>query len=780
MIPQFDSPLNPDGARQPTPWVSRPNNVSDFFEAGRTSNTSVSVAAATDRMTGRFGVSHLDQNGMAPGFNLRRTSLTFGGGMDATPRLNIGTSVQFVTSNAVNRPGVAYSGENPMSQFIWFGRQVDTNALRQRWRELRPEGDPQAGMPFNWNYSYFVNPYFLSHENRNEDERNRLIGQVSATYNLTDWLSAGIRTGTDWYQEGRLKGYAPMNYGGLYTTNPLTLQREYVDFSSGAFGRWSVGFQQTGHDFILSANPALDLPFTVSATAGASRRDENRVHDYLWVGELVAPRIYDANNSAVDPSIVDITGRKRVNSLYAQTEFGYNDYLFLTVTGRNDWSSTLPEENRSYFYPSFATSFVFSEAIPALQDANWLSYGKLRGGWARVGSDTDPYQLRPTYAASPRFGALQPFTVPRARPNAELRPEVTQSWEFGTELAVLNNRLGLDLTYYTAETSDQIMPVDISAATGFTSQWINAGTVRNRGWEVGLQGTPILTRDFRWNTGVTWSRNENTVLELAEGLPALERSIGDFWGVRLMAREGEPIGQMVGSEAMRVENPASEYYGQMVIHPIGIPRWTAADRVIGNTNPDWRAGISNDLSYRGANLNFLFDIRQGGNVFSVTQVFGRYSGVLEETVQGRCSWAAEPPPGLPACNAETGMVLPGVQRTITAAGDTTYTPNDVVVDGQTYWKNATYLINTNGIMDASFVKLREATLSYDVPGRFTNRMGIGGGLRLGLVGRNLLLWTDNPHIDPETAFDAASNAQGWEYGQMPTARSIGFTVSVRP
>jgi TonB-linked SusC/RagA family outer membrane protein len=779
MVPQFDSPLNPDGTRQPTAWVSAPNNVRDFFDLGRSANTSVSVAAATDRINGRFGVSHYDQSGMVPGFQLRRTALSFGGGMEATDRLNIGTSVQYVSSQGVNRPGIAYSGENPMSQFIWFGRQVDTNVLRQRWHEVRPPGDPQEGLPFNWNYRYFVNPYFLSYANRNEDDRNRLIGQASASYRLTDWLSASVRSGTDWFQENRLKGYAPLNFGGQYTTNPLTVAREYVDFQSGAFGSQAIGFQESNHDFILTATPELNLPFSVNATVGGNRRDSRSDQDYIWVSELVAPGIYNANNAAVDPSLVDFDNRKRVNSLYGQAEFGYNDFLYFTLTGRNDWSSTLPEGIRSYFYPSIATSFVFSDAVPALQDAPWLSYGKVRGSFARVGSDTDPYRLRTTYAPATRFGSLQPFTVPRGRLNPELRPEITDSWEFGTEMAFANNRLGLDLTWYNARTSDQIMPVDISGTTGFTSQWLNAGTVQNRGWEVAVRATPVLTRDFRWNTGVNWTRNENLVVSLAEGVTGLERSLQGFWGVSIYAREGEPLGQLVGSQAMRVENPNSEYYGQMVIHPIGIPRWTDSDRVLGNANPDWRAGITNDFSYRGANLNFLFDVRQGGHIFSVTQAFGRYAGVLEETTRGRCINAAEPLPGYPICTPETGILLPGVQRTITAAGDTVYTENTVVADGQTYWKFASFLVNEENILDASYVKLREATLSYDVPLRYTTRLGIGGGMRVGLTGRNLFLWTENPHIDPETAF-YGGNVQGWEYGQMPTMRSFGFTVSVRP
>ncbi|HEX6040244.1 SusC/RagA family TonB-linked outer membrane protein [Longimicrobium sp.] len=774
MIPQYNSPIV-NGVRQPTPWVSHPDNVDQFFDVGRTLNTSVSVAAGSERMNGRFGFSRMDQDGMAPGFGQEATTLSFSGGLDLTDRLDVNSSVQFVQREGHNRPGVGYGEDNPMSQFVWFGRQVDVKDLERNWNQPRGSEEPGsiAGLPYSWNYSYHPNPYFLQLANRNTDDRNRLIGQISASYEFRPWLRGLVRTGTDWYQDSRQKTYAAEGNAasGLYTTNPLTLNREYVG-QNGAFANWDIGFQETNTDFLLTANPEMDGAFSASATFGGNRRDVNRTLDYTWVGDLAAPGIFDVSNAAITPDPYSYDSRKRVNSLYGQADLGYNDYLFLTLTGRNDWSSTLPESNRSYFYPSVSGSFVFSDALPALQNSSWLNYGKLRASWAQVGNDTDPYQLVNTYLADEIFNGLPTFSIPGALRNSSLRPEITESVEMGAELGFFDNRLGLDVTVYDSRTRDQIMPVEISRATGYTSRFINAGTVRNRGVEVLLRGEPIRSGDVRWETTLSWSANRSKVLELADDVEGLEMTNGDFWGVQQFARVGEPLGQLMGTAYQRDPD------GNIIVSSsLGVPLWTNDRRVIGNFNPDWRAGIGNQISYRNARLNVLFDIKHGGEIYSVTHMFGRYAGVLSETEAGRCTPAGDPAlPGYPTCDANTGIVFEGVNRVINGS-DTTYVPNQKVVDAQTLWEYA-YSVNEAHMVDAGFVKLREVTLAYDLPGRFTDRLGVTG-LQLALVGRNLALWTENDHIDPESAFDN-SNVQGFEYAQMPSARSFGFNITVRP
>jgi len=763
MIPQWFSAYDPVcDCRTPEPWVSHPNNVRDFFETGVTSTTNVSVSGSTESLHGRAAFSRMDLQGMLPGHEQSRMSFSVAGGIDAIDRLNITSSVQYITQDTHGRPGVGYGSDNIMGGFVWWNRNIDMQQLKSLYDQTRPLNEPTiGGYPYSWTTLYWINPYFKAFKHQNEDSRDRLIGQVSATYELTPWLSAMLRTGTDWYQDGRLKSYAAnpqIAIAGDYTTNPLTSAREYID-ANGSFGLWNVGHQETNTDFLFTANPNLNLPFTTSVSFGGNRRDYERKNDYTWVGQLTAPGIFDVSNAAVTPVRNTTAARKRVNSLYGQADFGYNDYLFLTFTGRNDWSSTLPEDNRSYFYPSVSTSLVFTDMVSTFDDSP-LSYGKLRASWARVGNDTDPYRLRNTFAAGDLWGATPTFSVPARLENPDLKPEITESWEFGTELAFIDNRLGLDVTYYIEETRDQLMPVQLTAATGYGSQMLNAGTVENKGWEVLLRGTPVSTRDFRWESTLTWAKNDGKVVALAPGVTGLELSLGDFWGATLFAREGEPLGQIVGSAYRR------DAQGR-ILTSNGLPLFDNG-KVIGNVNPDWRAGWSNELSYRGLRLGFLFDMREGGQIYSVTNAFGRLAGQLVETLPGRCS-----PSGTgyyPLCDANTGIVFDGIDNT-------TGQPNTIFRDAETYWIR-NYQIEEANLEDAGYIKLREMTLSFGVPGDWIGRWGVDG-VDVSLVGRNLALWTDARHIDPETSLEG-SNVQGFEYGQMPSARSFGINITVRP
>jgi len=769
MIPQWFSTYDPlTDTRAPAPWVSHPNNIDDFFELGTTATTDISVAGSTENLYGRAAFSRMDMNGMQPGHEQKRNSVSFAGALSAREKLTINTSVQYVQSEGVNRPGVGYGSDNIMGGFVWWNRNIDTKQLKRLYDQTRPLDEPTiGGFPYSWTTLYWVNPYFKAFKHRNMDDRDRLIGQITASMELTPWLTGQVRTGTDWYRDVRIKTYAanPQTaIAGDYTTSPIDTGREYID-AGGSFGQWNIDFQETNTDFLFTANPELNLPVSAIWTLGGNRRDYERKDDYTWVGSLTAPGIYDVSNAASVPERVTTVARKRVNSLYGQAEFNYNDYLFLTLTGRNDWSSTLPVNNRSYFYPSASSSFVFTDLL----DADWLadsplSYGKLRASWAQVGNDTNPYRLRNTFLAGDIWGGVPSFSVPGRLENPDLKPEITESWEFGTELGFLDNRLGVDVTYYREETRDQLMPVQLSAATGYASRMLNAGTVENKGWEVLLRGTPYSSSDFHWESTVTWAKNDSRVVRLAEGVQGLEMSLGDFFGATLFAREGEPLGQIVGSAYRRDPD------GNIVVDEAdGYPLWDNG-QVIGNVNPDWRAGWANEFNFKGARLNVLFDMRQGGDIYSVTNVWGRVAGQLKETIPGRCDW--EGSGYYPACTPETGIVVDGVNEVSPGV----YQPNTTVIDAETFW-TYNYYVEENNLEDASYIKLREVSLSYPLPASWVSRWGVNG-IDVSLVGRNLALWTDARHIDPETALES-TNIQGFEYGQMPSARSLGLNVTVR-
>jgi TonB-linked SusC/RagA family outer membrane protein len=722
------------------PWVAHPNNVRDFFETGLTSNTNVQFSAGNERSDALISASHMNQNGMYPGMELKRTTVALNGSTSLSDRLRANASVQYINADGNNRPGVGYEGDNPMLQFVWFGRQVDTRMLRDRRRN-------ESGGMFNWNYNYHSNPYWIALENTNFDTRDRVIGNVSSTYNFTDWLSATVRSGTDLYQDQRQRNFAAGTIG-------IYLQNGAVG-NNGAFNTWDVFFQETNTDFLVRANREVASRIRVDASVGGNRRDQDTRSEYTEVLNLSAPDVFSLSNRAEDPYSDVYRTRKRVNSLYGQATFGYDDLFFVDVTGRNDWSSTLPAENNSYFYPSVSGSLILTDAFPSLDFGGALSFGKVRASWARVGNDADPYQLRSVYTSRDPFGGFATFEVPNTIANADLKPEQTESVELGAEFRFLRDRAGLEVTYYDAATTNQILTAPVSATSGYNFQVVNAGKVTNRGVEVQANLVPIrLANGLEWNITANYARNNNRVEELYGDIQTVV--LGTYWGVTSEARKGERYGALYGTPYRRVTDRNSQFFGQPIIGASGVPLRGTSKEVLGHYTPDWIGSLRNELRFRGANLSFLLDTRQGGEIFSVTHMFGRYAGVLEETLQGR----------------ETPMVIPGVR---VVDGDTV--ANTVEVDAETYWSGL-YGLHEAHITDGSFVKLREVVLGYNVPNRMTRRLGVSG-MNVSLVGRNLKLWTDTPHIDPETAFDA-SNAQGFEFGQFPSARSWGFNISVTP
>jgi outer membrane receptor protein involved in Fe transport len=607
----------------------------------------------------------------------------------------------------------------------------------------------------SWNYSYHPNPYWIALEAANEDTRDRIIGNASVTYEFNDWLRLTGRSGTDWYQENR-QWVQPAGTFGLYVGR----RGESVG-ENGGYENEIRYRQERNSDFLLTANRYFGENLSMVVNAGGNHRTNEYHEDYNWVRALVVPGVYNLQNAAETPFIQNWLEKKEVNSLYASANFGYRDFLFLDVTGRNDWSSTLPDGNNSYFYPSIGGSFVFSDVM----NIPGVSTGKVRASWARVGNDAAPYQLASIFGANTAFLGQPRFTVGNTIANAALKPETTESWEVGTELSFFDGRFTADAAYYNKATTDQILGIQVSQTSGFTNQVVNAGRVENHGYELSLTATPIRTSGgFEWEMQTNFGRNFSKVAELTGDLQTVV--LGTYWSLNVEARKGEPYGALFGNGYLR------DSQGNIVVSSSGLPRRDPVRRVLGNYNPDWVGSLRNSFRFRGLDLSFLLDTRQGGEVFSVTQMFGRYAGVLAETDRGRCVVGGEVG-GMPACDATTGIIVPGVK--VTATGDTV--ANDIPTSAERYF-HSLYGNHEAQIYDASYVKLREATLGFTLPTSMTRRMGVTG-MNVALIGRNLALWTDVPNIDPETGFDA-SNIQGLEFGQLPTPRSIGFSVSVTP
>jgi outer membrane receptor protein involved in Fe transport len=606
----------------------------------------------------------------------------------------------------------------------------------------------------NWNYNYHPNPYWVALAAENADGRDRVIGNGSVTYELTDWLKVMARSGTDWYQEDR-QWNQPAGTFGLF----LGRQAEQVG-PNGGYEHETRYRQERNSDFLVTANRYVGEHLSAVVNVGGNHRTNEFRNGYTWVRSLVVPGVYNVQNAAETPFSQETLSRKEVNSLYASANFGYRDFLFLDVTGRNDWSSTLPEGNNSYFYPSVGGSFVFSDVM----SLPGLTSGKVRASWARVGNDADPYQLASVFVSSPAFVGQPIFSVGNQIANADLKPETTESWEVGTELGFWDGRLSFDGAYYNKATTDQIIGIQVSPTSGYTNQVVNAGRVENHGYEFSATAIPVRTSGgFEWEMQANFGRNFSKVADLTGDLSTVV--LGTYWSLNVEARKGEPYGALFGNGYLR------DSQGRILVSASGLPRRDPVRRVLGNYNPDWVGSLRNSFRYRGLDLSFMLDTRQGGELFSVTQMFGRYAGVLAETNVGRCVQGGAAG-GMPACDASTGIIVPGVK---VVAGDTV--PNDIAISAENYF-HALYGNHEAQIYDASYVKLREATLGYTLPATMTRRLGVSA-MNVALIGRNLALWTDVPNIDPETGFDA-SNVQGLEFGQLPTPRSIGFSVSVTP
>lgn len=747
-IPQFDSQRDatgfrggdidaaPDGSTiTPTPWQSYPNNVTDFFETGVTLTNNVALSGGNENGSFRLSYTNLDQSGMLPNTDLGRNTLLFSSDYQLTDKLTANAMVNYIRTRSDNRPSISYGTESLMYLWVWYGRQINTNNLRNYWQPGL-EGRQQ----YNYNYNYHDNPYFTMYENTNGQAKDRVLGNISLTYKFTDELSLMVRSGTDFYRELRDRKRA------------FSTQR----FPFGMYREDNIFFEERNTDFLLSYNKTLDEKWDISASFGGNRMDQIYEYNELVAPQLSIPEIYNFGNSRVDLQAEEFVNGKRINSLYGLARVGYQNVLFLDLTARNDWSSTLPADNNSYFYPSVSASAIISDMVEL---PSFFAFAKLRAGWAQVGNDTDPYRLTNVYNYLPAFGNSQRVTESSIIRNPELKPEIVSSYEVGTDLRFFNGRIGLDFTYYNMSSRNQILQIDVDRTSGYSSTVINAGEIRNQGVELMLSGTPVeLQNGFKWDINLNWTRNRSEVVELAEGIPSYR--IAGNRGAEILAVPGERMGDIYGSVFQR-------HHGQIIYNESGFPLRTSDLEKVGNYNPDWMAGIYNTLSFKGFNLGVLLDIRQGGVIVSQTTWIGRNAGQLEGTVLGR----------------ENGLVGNGVIVTgrDEAGNITSVRPNDVVVPARDW--NYQYFRRENNIeaatWDASFTKLREIQFGYTFPNQLFDNLPFRD-VNLSVVGRNVALWTQNPHIDPENmSMSGGTLVPGVENMAYPTPRSIGFNLNFK-
>ncbi|MDR2042635.1 MAG: SusC/RagA family TonB-linked outer membrane protein, partial [Tannerella sp.] len=574
LIPQFHS------SGVPVPWVAHPDNVRDFFETGITQDYGIAIANSNDTYNFRLGVNYQDQKGTVPNTKIKKTNLTFSADYQLTKRINVGANMNYIITDAPNLPGGSYGqrAAGVMLQFLWFGRQVDMAELKKDWNR-------------NWNDSYYSNPYWRAYYNTVEQDRNRIIGDVHFSVNLLEGLDFRFRSGTDYYNDRRKYKIKTGTNGvpdGSYTEDAYTVS-------------------ENNTEAILNFTRNLSDDFTLDALGGFNVRNNTYTNNYQKATKLAAPDLFTLSNSKDPLESSNYYSALRVYSLFASAQLGYKNYAFLYLTGRNDWSSTLPRSNRSYFYPSATASLVLSELLGLRSSA--LNFIKLRGGWAEVGSDADPYQLATTYNIRTAFNGNPIQTSSKQKNNPDIRPEKTQSTELGLELGLFSNRVQLDVAYYNTNSIDQILKVQTSSASGYEYQLINAGKINNRGLEIQLNVVPVKVRDFTWNLGLNYATNLSKVVELdKEGL--LENYVIGTLGAQVVAAVGERYGALYGTAYKR------DAAGNIIVGNDGKPQMDPNNKVLGHYTPDWTGGLSSSFAYKNVELSLLIDASIGGSIYS--------------------------------------------------------------------------------------------------------------------------------------------------------------------
>lgn len=731
------------------PWVAAANGPIEFFETPLSSNQSIYIDGASDRSSFKLGYTRNDDKGLMPKSKITKNLLNFGGSYDLTPKLTAAGVINFSGIEGEGRYGTGYDGgsaRNLMTNFKqWWEVNVDIKEQKQAYFRNNQNVTWNFKDPDDLTPNFWDNPYWTRYENFSNDSRNRYFGNVSLNYKITDWLNILGRISLDSHDE---------------------LQEERIAVGSVAtsgYSRFNRSFRETNYDLLANLDKDMSAEINLKALLGFNlRREHTQSIRAATNGGLIVPRVYALSNSLNTPNApTETDGTREIQGAFAGATFTWRDMVVLDATLRRDLSSTLPDGNNDYYYPSVSAGFVFSKLLPS---TTWLSYGKLRANYAEVGNDAPLHSVNDVYVAVPPFGSNPQSSVSGTKNNPDLKPEKTRSYEIGVEMAFLKNRAGFDVTYYNAETIDQIMPVILSTTTGYNSKFLNAGSVENKGIEVSAFGTPVQSKNFSWNINVNFARNRNKATKLFEGADNL--ILQDFQGgVSLNATLGRPYGEIRGGDYVYLGD--SKGVNDRVVGTNG--RYlisTTSNNVIGNANPDWTGGISNTIRVKDISFNFLIDIRQGGDIFSLDQYYGQGTGIYPESVQLNDLGN----PSRDPVASGGGIIFPGVK----ADG----TPNNIRranSEGTLGYRQP----NAGFVYDGSYIKLREASISYALPNTLVSKLKYFKGIDIALSGRNLwIIEKDLPYADPEESM-GAGNLQGYQVGAYPAAKTFTLNVKFR-
>lgn len=732
------------------PYLIIPNNTDNFYRTGLTANNTVVVSSNTGNSGLRFTLTDMRSKDIVPNthmsrdiFNLRSTT-TMG-------KVDLDFSVNYTNEYVKNRPALGDSQSN-------IGKNLSTLATTYDRHWLRNYEDAN-GEYAKWNGMdpYNVNPYWDIYKNSNESWKNLFRLRATAQWNINSHLKIKGTVGAElnWFKFQDFKAPTTPGYEAGYLQYNNFQNRMYnFELLAIYTNRWG--------DFDFTATLGSNL-FKVDNTTHINTAQDMQIRDVV------------AMISFNETSFQENAYRKQINSIFGAVNLGWKNMLYLDATLRGDKSSTLPISNNTYIYPSASASLVFSELI---KRGDVLPYGKLRLSWAQVGSDTDPFQLGLVYTKSKynysgyTIGSVNNTTTP----NRNLKPTKTNSFEVGFETKFLNNRIGLDFTYYNQVSKNQIIGLASSWGSGYTHRLINAGEIQNRGIEIALNTRPLVIGDFSWDLNFNFSKNNNEVKKLVDGMDILELEKASWLDVQVAAKVGENYGSIIGPDFQRNEN------GDILIDPAtGLPMYDKSNHVLGNASWDWTGGVSTSFHYKNFGLSALFDVKVGADLYSMSARASYESGKNPATLEGREAWYRSEEQrqqqgyakGSPDWTPTGGFIAPGVIDN----GDGTYRPNDVIINPEEYWMSVCRNAPSMFIYDNSYVKCREITLSYDFPKQWLGK--VIRGLSLSFVARNpFIVWKNIPDIDPDSSYNNSSG-MGLEYGSLPSRKSYGFNINVK-
>ena len=724
---QFD-PNAPDGKPTVrTPWVADKDYISGFFQTGTTFSNSISVEGGSDKGSARLSLTHLKNTWIIPNTGFERINAALSVSQQVSDKLKINGKVNYANKKSDNLPIAGYNNQSLM----YFAILGTAPNIRPEW--FKPYWVPgleqiKQREPFNPTPD---NPYLGMYEMLNTMNKNGLIGNLSATYAISPKFDLLLRTGLDMAFEFRSQ------------QRPFSMTR----FPRGMYREQNVFSYESNSDFLLSYRDKIGSRIDVTASAGSNAMRQSYDFAGIYADQLAQPGIYQISNS-LDQAVADpVKTRKAINSVYATTQFAFDEKIFIDLTGRNDWSSTLPYGNNSFFYPSVSSSFLLNELFK-LPTA--VSFAKLRASWAQVGNDTRPYQTARYYDRI--YG--NSFTNSSTLFNANLKPEITASYEFGLDVRLFKNLLGLDVAYYDNKSRNQILAIPLDPVSGYANAVINAGLINSRGVEVKLTGKPVKTKNVSWNTTLLWSRNRSYVRELASGITN-QVIYNHGSNVSIEARVGGLMGDMYGRGFQRSPD------GQVIYSSVGLPApLDPVQRKWGNAFADWKGSLANEVTIKNVRISILLDGQKGGSMFSQTNHKNNTLGKTKVTLPGR----------------EEGIVGQGVVR----QPDGSFVPNTKSAPASSYYDNYYALSNAEtNIFDASFLKIREARVEYNLPSALLGRLGVRSA-SVALFGRDLFNFTKFPGFDPEGGnLNNGTLTPGVELAQFPSTRSMGANLTLK-